>query len=102
MRSHLAISSHLDPLISDKENHRYLLRQRQYPTRKTDLYRSVRAVKFTNQVWAVVLIIALALLALHTRPDLSPNTDTVSDFAAGHLVADIYSATNNLMANADG
>ena len=66
------------------------------------MYRSVRAVKLTNQVWAVVLIIALALLALHARPDLGPNTDTVSDFAAGHLVANIYSATDNLMANADG
>jgi len=53
-------------------------------------------------MWAVVLIIALALFALHTRPDLSPNADTVSDFAGGHLVANLYSATNNLMANADG
>jgi hypothetical protein len=53
-------------------------------------------------MWAVILIIALALLALHARPDLSSNTDTVSDFAAGHLVANLYSATNNLMANADG
>ena len=59
-------------------------------------------VKPTNQMWAVVLIIALALFALHTRPDLSPNADTVSDFAGGHLVANLYSATNNLMANADG
>lgn len=58
-------------------------------------------VKPTNPVWAVVLIIVLALLALHARPDLSPNSDTVSNFAAGHLVANVYSATNNLMANAD-
>ena len=55
----------------------------------------------TNQVWAVILIIALALLALQARPNLSPNTDTVSNFATGHLVANLYSATDNLMANAD-
>ena len=62
----------------------------------------MRVVKPTNPVWAVVLIIALALLALPARPDLSPNSDTVSNFAAGHLVANLYSATNNFMANADG
>ena len=59
-------------------------------------------MKPTNQVGTVILIIALALLALHARPDLSPNSDTVSDFAAGHIVANLYSATNNLMANTDG
>lgn len=102
MRSHLAILSHLDPLISDKESHRYLLRERQYAPCKTELYRSVRAAKPTNQVWAVVLIVTLALLALHARPDLSPNADTVPNFATGHLIANLYSVTNNLMANADG
>src|SRR5436305_4907502 len=102
MRSHLAILSHLDPLISDKENRRYLLRGHQYSTCKTELHRSVSAVKPTDQVWAVVLVIALTLLALQARPNLSPNTDTVSNFATGHLIANLYSATDNLMANADG
>jgi hypothetical protein len=55
----------------------------------------------TNHVWAVVLVIALALLALQARPDLSSNTDTVSDLDAGHLVADLDSMANDLMANAD-
>jgi hypothetical protein len=67
------------------------------------LYRSLRGrLKLTNQVWAVVLIIALALLALHAGPHLSPNTDTVADFATGYIVADLDGATNNLMADADG
>ena len=53
-------------------------------------------------MWAVVLVITRALLALQARPDLSPNTDTISDLAAGHLVANLDSMANDLMANADG
>jgi hypothetical protein len=52
-------------------------------------------------MWAVVLVIALALLALQTRPDLSANTHAVSDLDAGDLVADLDSMANDLVANAD-
>jgi hypothetical protein len=52
-------------------------------------------------MWAVVLVVALALLALQARPDLSSHTDTVSDLAAGHLIADLDSMADDLMANAD-
>lgn len=53
-------------------------------------------------MWAVVLVIARALLALHARPNLSSNTDTVSDLAASHLVANLNSMANNFMPDADG
>jgi hypothetical protein len=55
----------------------------------------------TNQMWAVVLVIALALLALQARPDLSSNTHAVSDLDAGDLVTDLDSVANDLVANAD-
>ena len=53
-------------------------------------------------MWAVVLIITLALLALEAGPDLSSNTDPVSNLAAGHLVANLDCMANNLVANTDG
>lgn len=55
----------------------------------------------TNHMWAVVLVIALALLALQARPDLSAHTNAVSDLDAGNLVADPDSMANDLVANAD-
>ena len=51
---------------------------------------------------AVVLVVALALLALQTRPDLSSNTNTIPDLCAGDLVADLDSLANDLMSNTDG
>jgi hypothetical protein len=53
-------------------------------------------------MWAVILIVTLALLALETRPNLCSNTDTVPNLDAGHLVADLDSMANDLVSNADG
>ena len=52
-------------------------------------------------MWTVVLVITFALLALQARPDLSPDTDAISDLAAGHLVANLDCVANDLVANAD-
>jgi hypothetical protein len=53
-------------------------------------------------MWAVILVVALALLALQARPNLRSNTDTVPNLDAGHLVADLDSMANDLVSNADG
>ncbi len=50
----------------------------------------------------VVLVVALALFALQARPDLGSNTDAVSVFAAGHLVASFDDMANDLVTDTDG
>ena len=50
---------------------------------------------------AVVLIITLALLALQARPDLSTDSDAVTDFDGLDLVANLDGVANNLVSDAD-
>ena len=53
-------------------------------------------------MWAIILVVTRALLALHARPDLGSNTDAVSHLAPGHLIANLDSMTNDLVADANG
>jgi hypothetical protein len=52
-------------------------------------------------VWAVILVVALALWALQAGPDLSTNTDSVADLDSLDLGADLDGMTNNFVTDAD-
>jgi hypothetical protein len=53
-------------------------------------------------VGAIVLIIALALRALQTSPNLCTDADSVSNLASGNSIADLDGLSDNFMANTDG
>ena len=53
-------------------------------------------------MWAIILIVALALWALQTRPDLGTDTSTVADLECRDLGANFYNFANDFMANGDG
>lgn len=50
-----------------------------------------------NLVWAVVLVIGLALWALQARPDLSSDTDTISHLDSGDLVSNLDGLSNDFV-----
>jgi hypothetical protein len=55
----------------------------------------------TNHVRAVVLIVALAHLALHTTLNLGSNTDTITSLELLDLVTDSDDFANDLVAYTD-
>lgn len=52
-------------------------------------------------MWAIVLVVRLALLALQASMNLSTNTDTVADLDGRHLRSDLDGLTNNFVSYAD-
>lgn len=50
----------------------------------------------------VILVVRFAELAFETGPDLSANTNTVSNLNGGDLVADFDGLANDFVADADG
>jgi hypothetical protein len=58
-------------------------------------------ILLTNHVRAVVLVVALAHLALHTTLNLCSNTDTVTSLELLDLVTDSDDLANNLVSYAD-
>ena len=50
---------------------------------------------------AIVLVICFAKFTLQTSPDLSADTNTVSNLDGGDLVANFDGLANNLMTNTD-
>lgn len=54
-----------------------------------------------DEVRAVVLICALALLALETTPDLGANTDSVALLYLLDILANLDSFSNNFVADAE-
>lgn len=50
---------------------------------------------------AVVLVVSLAELALQAGPDLSSNTNTVSNLDGCHLIADLDSLADDFVTDAD-
>ena len=55
----------------------------------------------TNHMWAVVLIVRLALRAFHARLDLSANTNTISGLESLYFWSNSQNLANNLVTNAD-
>lgn len=55
----------------------------------------------TNHVWAIVLVVRLALLTLQARPNLRTATDTVADLASCDLRSDLDGLAYDFVANAD-
>jgi hypothetical protein len=53
-------------------------------------------------VWAIILIITLALGALQTRPYLCADTNAVTDLDVSNLGADLDRLAHNFMAYTDG
>ena len=101
MRSLPARLSHLGPRFSGMVRRR-CLRIVVLATEPFGACQQRDLAQLTNHVWAVVLIVALTLLALQARPDLSSNTDTISDLAAGHFVSHLDSMADDLVTNANG
>ena len=56
----------------------------------------------TNHMWAIILLIRLAELAFQACPDLSADTDTVTNLDGSHLVADFNGLANDLVADTNG
>jgi hypothetical protein len=56
----------------------------------------------TNHMWAVVLVVRLALRAFHARLDLSANTNTISWLESLNFWSNAQNLANNLMTNTDG
>ena len=52
-------------------------------------------------MWAVIFLVSFAELALHTRSDLSTDTDAISNLDGGYFVANFDGLAYNLMANTD-
>lgn len=50
---------------------------------------------------AVILIVALALFALQTRPDLCSHADSVADFDGLHFVTHFDGMANDLVTDTD-
>lgn len=61
-------------------------------------YRSTICV---NHLRAVVLVLVLAVLALHARPDLSTNTDSVALLELGDLVANSQDLADDLVTDTE-
>lgn len=53
-------------------------------------------------MWAIVLVVALALRALQARPDLSTNTGTVANLECRDLRSNFYDLADNLVADSNG
>lgn len=53
-------------------------------------------------MWAVILVVALALRALQARPDLGTNTSTVANLECRNLGSNFYDLANDLVADSDG
>jgi hypothetical protein len=52
-------------------------------------------------VWAIVLIVALALRALEASPDLSTNANAVADLASCHGISDFNCFPDDLVTDTD-
>lgn len=52
-------------------------------------------------MWAIVLIVTLALWALQARPNLGTDTSTVADLECRDLGANFYDLANDLMTDGD-
>jgi hypothetical protein len=66
------------------------------------LVQSGGVILLTNHMWAVVLIVRLALRTFHARLDLSANTDTISWLEPFHFWSNSQNLADNLVTNADG
>lgn len=55
----------------------------------------------TNFLGAIVLVVHLAGLALHARPDLSSNADAVANLDRCHLVADLDGFANDFVSHTE-
>lgn len=55
----------------------------------------------TNHVRTVVLVIRFAKLALHTRLNLGPDTDTLSNIEICYLLANCNDFPDDFMANTE-
>lgn len=53
-------------------------------------------------MWAIVFVVALALRALQTRPDLGTDTSTVADLECRDLGSNFYDLANDLMTDCNG
>lgn len=60
----------------------------------------VRSTVGVDLVWAVILLVGLAVVASEIGSDLSTDTNAVSDFDVLHLASDLDGATNNFVADA--
>ena len=52
-------------------------------------------------MWAVVLVVALALFALQARPYLCSNADSVANLDGLHLVTDLDGLADDLVSDTD-
>ena len=52
-------------------------------------------------MWAVVLIVALAIPTLQASPDLSAHANSVANLDSLDLGTDLYRVTNDFMTDAD-
>lgn len=61
----------------------------------------VRGAVGINLVWAVVLVVALALWALQASPDLSTNTSTVANLECRDFGANFYDLADHFVTDSD-
>lgn len=61
-----------------------------------------RRSSLTNLVRTVVLVVRFALWALQASPDLSSNTNTVSDLDGGNFGANLDGLSDDFVTNAEG
>ena len=78
----------------DRERCRYLIDILQHSIPPRDIKQR------TDLLWAVVLVITLADLALQARPDLGSDSDTVSHLYRGHFVSDFDCLADDFMTDA--
>ena len=52
-------------------------------------------------MWAVIFLVSFAELALHTRSDLSTDTNAISNLDGSYFGANFDGLANDLVANAD-
>ena len=62
----------------------------------------IRSTISVDHVWAIVLVVALALWALEASPDLSSDANTVSHFASFYSIPNLDGLADDLVADADG
>ena len=75
----------------------YLSHQRQY-----SIVGLGKDEKPTNHVWAIVLVIRKAVLALHTTLDLGSNANTFAGLELRDRLADSQDFANDFVANTEG
>ena len=93
MRNLLVIMSRRDRLTWDKGRRRCLQSVRECGIIWFHL------CLLTNHVWAIILVVVFALLAFEARPDLSADSNSVSDLDRLHLVANLDCMSNDFVAD---